>query len=288
MTSSARRLRNCSMRRCSPASGPPQRSRPSASTGVRGALASDAISTSSPSTGMTAPCAKGSLGSTRASCASIHSRWSSAQASAARRLVRHGQVSLSVPLASSNRRRRRLALLSWRMRIGAGSAASSAASERLVDHMIFELAGVVLADRPAAGRLPRLMYCLAAAGDQIMPIGKRLARRTYAIGAGLWQPVERAQILAIELHAIGNQLHPVLVIEAAAVLAVEELARDVGRVEQARLLVLELVYAAAAAAVAQRLPFAAVQHGKRLFPKWRAAVHLKSSLALLSRRDQAG
>ena len=44
---------------------------------------------------------EGSPARRAASCASIHSRWSSAQASAARRLVRHGQVSLSTPLASS-------------------------------------------------------------------------------------------------------------------------------------------------------------------------------------------
>jgi len=57
--------------------------------------------TSVPSTGINAPRANGSGGDARASCASIQSRWSSAQASAVRRLVRSGQVSLSIPRASS-------------------------------------------------------------------------------------------------------------------------------------------------------------------------------------------
>ena len=69
-----------------------------------------------------APGTSGSGGSARASCASIQSRWSSAQASAARRLVRHGQVSLSVPAASSNRSRSRRAVLRRRISIGTGSA----------------------------------------------------------------------------------------------------------------------------------------------------------------------
>ena len=96
------------------------------------------------------------------------------------------------------------------------------------------------------------------------------------------------EILAVELHAVGDQLLPVLIIEAAAVAPIEQLARDVGRIEQPRLLILELVDAAAPAAVAQRLPLAAVERLEGPFPKWRAAVHLKSSLALLSRPDQAG
>jgi hypothetical protein len=50
---------------------------------------------------MVAPGTNGSPGRLRASCASIHSRWSSAQASAERRLVRIGQVSLRTPRPSS-------------------------------------------------------------------------------------------------------------------------------------------------------------------------------------------
>src|SRR5579864_3948606 len=117
---------------------------------------------------MVAPGIKGSAGSARASWASIQSRWSSAQASAARRLVRHGQVSLSVPAVSSNRRRSRRADLRRRISIGTGSEASNDASERALDHMIFEFPSLLLADRPAAGRLTRFVNRLAASGYEIM------------------------------------------------------------------------------------------------------------------------
>ena len=49
---------------------------------------------------------------------------------------------------------------------------------------------------------------------------------------------------------------------------VEQAAGDVGRVECAGLVVLELVQAAFAAAVAQRLPFLAVERRDRLFPEF--------------------
>ena len=192
MTSSARRLRNSSVRRARPASVPPQRNSPSIRTGVRGEVGSQAIRTSLPSSGMNDPGSKGSPGSDRASCVSIQSRWSSAQAKAARRLVRHGQVSLSLPLASSNRRRRRRAVFRGRISMGTGSAASRAASERPVDHMIFQLPGVILADGPAAGRLTRFVHGLAAPGDQIVPVRQGLASGPQAIGTGRRQPVEPA------------------------------------------------------------------------------------------------
>ena len=57
------------------------------------------------------------------------------------------------------------------------------------------------------------------------------------------------------------------VIGAAAVAPVEQVAGDVGRIEEPGVLILELVQAAAAAAVAQRFPFAAVERGQGLFPE---------------------
>ena len=62
-----------------------------------------------------------------------------------------------------------------------------------------------------------------------------------------------------------------LVIEAAAAAPVEQFARDIGGIEQAGFFIFELVHAAAPAAVAQRLPFAAVELGEGFLPKWRAA-----------------
>ena len=121
-----------------------------------------------------------------------------------------------------------------------------------------------------------------------MPARERLARRAQAVGAGLGQPFESTELVAVELHAIADPLHAVAVIKAAAVPAVEQLASDIGRVEDARFFVFELVHAAAAAAVAQRLPLATVERGERLFPEWNCTVHDKSSLALLIDSDQAG
>src|SRR3954469_20921560 len=116
--------------------------------------------------------------------------------------------------------------------------------------MPLELGGVLLADRPAARRLPGLVDRLAASRDQIMPVGQGLSRCAQAVGTGLGQPVELVEILAVDLHAIGHPLISMLVIEAATVGAVEQLARDIGRVKQPRLLVLELVDAAPAATIA--------------------------------------
>src|SRR5205085_9619264 len=146
---------------------------------------------------------------------------------------------------------------------------------------------ILFADRPAARRLPRLVHGLAAARDQIVPFGQRLIRGAKPICTSLGQPVEVAEILSVEFHAVGDALHPVLVIEAPAVPPVEQLARDVGRIEQPRLLILELVDAASPAAVAQGFPLAAVQRSKGLLPNTCSAIHDKSSLALLTPRDQA-
>ena len=97
----------------------------------------------------------------------------------------------------------------------------------------------------------------------------------------------------VERHAIGDQLLAPAVIGALAAAPVEQLARDVGRVEHAGVLILELVDAAAPTAVAQSLPLAAVERGQGLFPERRfwpqsvGVVHDKLSHGLLSHADQA-
>src|SRR4051794_16584773 len=154
--------------------------------------------------------------------------------------------------------------------------------------MPLELPGVVLAHRPAARGLARFVDRLATPGNQVMPLAQRLARRAQPIGASLWQPVEPRQILAVELHAVRHQFHSVLVVEAASIPAIEQLARYIGWIQQAGLIVLELVHAAAPASVAQRFPLAAVEAGQRLLPKWCAHIHDKATLALLTGRNQAG
>ena len=257
------------MRRANPRGGPPQRSSPSASRGVRGAASTQPIRTS---------------------------RALERDDRAGReRLARFGPRQLRLdPFALVERPGQRRApagppragqlqhARSLRRSAAAGGArcgsdglrsapeapASSAASERAVDHMIFELAGVVLADRPAARRLPRLVNRLAAAGDQIMPVAQRLARGAQA-GRRRSRAASRARssCLRSSFTQSATQLLAMLVIEAAAVAPVEQLARDVGRIEQAGFLVLELVDAAAPAAVAQRFPLAAVERRRAVFPK---------------------
>src|SRR3546814_2359495 len=62
--------------------------------------------------------------------------------------------------------------------------------------------------------------------------------------------------------AIGDVAAPVLVIAAARRRQVEQAARDIGRIDAPRVLVLQLVQAAFAAAVAQRLPLSGIQAGE--------------------------
>src|SRR5439155_2344722 len=152
---------------------------------------------------------------------------------AERRLVREVQVSRRIPLASWKRRRSRLAVLSGRTSIGTGRAASSTASERPFDHMIFELPRVLFAYGPATSRLTGLMHRLATSGFQIVPLPQRLACCAEAIGTAVGKPIERSQILRVELHTVRDALLAVLVIDASAVPAIEQLAGDIGRVQHA-------------------------------------------------------
>lgn len=121
-----------------------------------------------------------------------------------------------------------------------------------------------------------------------MPVRERFARSPKAVSAGGWKPIETVEVLAIKPNAIRDALLPMFVIEATAVAPIEQFARDIGRIEEPGLFIFQLVHAATTAAVAQRLPLAAVERRKGLFPKGRCAVHLKSSLALLGGYDQAG
>ena len=92
-----------------------------------------------------------------------------------------------------------------------------------------------------------------------MPFRKWLVRRAQPVGTGLGEPIEVAQPIPVEHHAVGDPLFAVGIIAAAAVAPVKQLAGDVGRVEDAGVFVFQLVHATAAAAVAQRLPLARVE-----------------------------
>src|SRR3546814_5468570 len=111
---------------------------------------------------------------------------------------RAGTVSRASPLVGSIDSRARRAC-AWRtMRI-----ACVTASKLAIDHMVFEIAGIVLGDRPTAHRLPRPVHRLAIAADQIMPVGQALPRRAQPIGAGRWQPVDIADVRHRQPHEIG-------------------------------------------------------------------------------------
>ena len=69
----------------------------------------------------------------------------------------------------------------------------ASSSELAVDEMMFEIASLIFRDRPAAHRHAGLVHRLAAAADQIMPVGERLALGAQPIGAGRGQPVDLAR-----------------------------------------------------------------------------------------------
>lgn len=86
------------------------------------------------------------------------------------------------------------------------------------------------------------------------------------VGAGRRQPGDAAHRARREPHAVAHLLLPVLVVAAAAALRVEQPAGDVGEEGRARALLLQLVEAAAPAAVAQAFPFARAHLLERLAP----------------------
>ena len=83
-----------------------------------------------------------------------------------------------------------------------------------------------------------------------MPIGQLLSLGHQSIGAGDRKPAQIANHIRRQPHAIGNSLVAARIVDAFARLAVEQLAADIGEMNLARVLVLELDEAAAAAAVA--------------------------------------
>lgn len=173
------------------------------------------------------------------------------------------------------------------MTIGRGKRASSAASERALDHMIFKFTRVDFAHRPTARRLSRFVNALAVAADEIMPFRQRLPRGAETIGTSLGEPFEPFKVGGIEAHAVADPFHAIGIIETASVAPIEQLASDVGRVEDAGIGVFQLVHAAAPATVAKRLPFAAVERREVAFPERLWHIHDKASLALLVGGKQA-
>ena len=115
-----------------------------------------------------------------------------------------------------------------------------------------------------------------------------LAIGAAAVGAGRREPRHFADQLRGQPQAVGHERLAVAIIGAARGRMIEQAAGDVGLDDRAGVLVLYLVQAAAAAAVAQRFPLAPVERCQRFLPKWRAGIHDKATIALLTGADQGG
>jgi hypothetical protein len=108
---------------------------------------------------------------------------------------------------------------------------------------------------PAAHRHAGGVDRRGIAGDQRMPPGQTAPLREAAIGAARRQPVDTVQCLRRQADAIRHPLAAVYVVGAAAALQIQQPAGDIGESERTGLVIAQLVQAAAAAPVAQRLPF---------------------------------
>ena len=111
-------------------------------------------------------------------------------------------------------------------------------------------------DPPAHGDAG-LMHGLRIAGDERMPPIEVAALGHEPIGAGGRQPAPVAGVLGRDALAIVHAARAMGIVGAAAGLAIEEPAGDVGIIDAGGVFVLELDQTAARAAVAQALPFGA-------------------------------
>ncbi len=105
-----------------------------------------------------------------------------------------------------------------------------------------------------AHRNAGLMHRLRVAGDERMPPGKPAAFLHAPVAAGRGKPGQRAHLFRRQVDAVGHLREAVFVVRAAALADVEERAGKPRQDDLARVLVLQLVQAAAAAAVTEPLP----------------------------------
>ena len=111
------------------------------------------------------------------------------------------------------------------------------------------------------------MNAVAIAADQIMPVGQRFASFAQHISAGRRQPFETADFALGQPQTVGHERSPVLVVATLRRLHIEQFARDIGRINPAGVVILDLVQAAFAATVAKRLPLRVVQCFERSLPE---------------------
>src|SRR4029079_19545745 len=124
------------------------------------------------------------------------------------------------------------------------------------------------------------------ARHQRMPPVEVAPLRQEPVGAGRRQPGNLPDIARRELDAVRDLLTPARIIAAAAGLRVEQPAADVGEHGVAGVDVLELVEAAAPAAVAQALPLGA-RHLRELLapPERRLVIHARGVARMAARRE---
>src|SRR5271169_518231 len=133
--------------------------------------------------------------------------------------------------------------------------------EILVRHGLF--AGAQAAPYRDSGR----MHGLGVSGDERMPPIEVPALGNEHIGAGRRQPIDGFEALRRQSHAVMHLFEPIPIVAAAAGLAVEEPAADIGVIGVGVVaLLLELIEAASAAAVAEAFPFRISHFFQRLAP----------------------
>ena len=121
---------------------------------------------------------------------------------------------------------------------------------------------------PAAHRDAGFMHGVRVARHQRMPPVEVAPLRDEAIAAARRQPGQGADVLRRQPHAVRNLVRAVRIVLARAQPGIEQPAGDVGEIDLAGVLILELFQAAPRAAVAQRLPFGAGHLLQRLgFPE---------------------
>ena len=148
------------------------------------------------------------------------------------------------------------------------------------DQVRFKIIRLLLRDRPRSDGNARLGHRIRAPGHQGVPGGQVLALRQQAVGAGAGHPVERREIMRVQLNAHGHQPGSFAVAGATAVAQVQQPTGDVGPGQRAGVGIPELVQATLGAAsrstghrlaaeqgffgqplVFVRLPWIVVRHG---------------------------
>ena len=108
------------------------------------------------------------------------------------------------------------------------------------------------------------MYGIRIATHQMMPKRKILAFSHEAIATGWRQPFELRRVFSCQLDTVRNTGTAIGVVSASTTFQIKQFAGDPGVIDAAILFILELLQAAQATAVAQRLPLGRIQLGQSL------------------------